>query len=82
MHPLGSDTVPKYRVENGAGEKGRTRTINIHSSTTEGWQKPGSKEKSSLFMKSVRAADVTEVGFFKDIPELCLTQIHGCYEGR
>lgn len=35
MHPLCSDTVPKYRVENGAEEGGTVRTINIHSPSTE-----------------------------------------------
>lgn len=31
VHPLCGDTVPKYRAENGAGEEGTLRTINIHS---------------------------------------------------
>lgn len=31
MHLLCGDTVPKYRAENGAGEEGTLRTINIHS---------------------------------------------------
>lgn len=32
---LCNDTVPKYRVKNGAGERGTVRTINIHSPSTE-----------------------------------------------
>ncbi len=35
MHLLCGDTVPKYRVENGAEEGGTVRTINIHSPSTE-----------------------------------------------
>lgn len=41
MHLLCSDTAAKYRVENGAEERGTVTTINIHSPSTEGWQEPG-----------------------------------------
>lgn len=39
MHRLCSDTVPKYRVENRAEERGTVRAINIHSPSTEDWEK-------------------------------------------
>ena len=42
VHVLYSDTMPKYRAENGAEEGGTARTINIHSPSREkSWQKPG-----------------------------------------
>lgn len=31
VHLLCGDMVPKYRAENGAGEEGTLRTINIHT---------------------------------------------------
>lgn len=34
-----SDTVPKYRAENGAEERDTEKTINIHSPSKEDWQK-------------------------------------------
>lgn len=65
MHLLRSDTVPKYRVENGAEEGGTVRTINIHSPSTG---KAGLR-RNPLFSNTVlNVAPLSHTGHTFEVP--------------
>lgn len=68
VHLLCSDTVPKYRVENGAAERSTVRTINIHSPSTEGWQKPGPRRNSLFSLIIPNVAPLSCTGFTYILP--------------